>query len=55
MKTVLVFIGCLLVCAGLAWLGGFNFDRRSADVFFASSMALLWSGFATFVYATFSK
>jgi hypothetical protein len=38
-----IFFGVLAVCAGLAWVGGFNFDRRDGGVFFASLMSLLFA------------
>lgn len=43
MKRALLFFGTLLVCAGLAWLGGYNFDTRGGDVPYSAAMALLFA------------
>ena len=40
---IAVFILIELLCAALAWLGGFNFDKRHPDV--AATAALsIWLG-----------
>ncbi len=41
--AVAVFILIELVIAALAWIGGFNFDRRGSDVAFTSIIAI-WIG-----------
>lgn len=41
--SVVTFVLCLCICALLAWLAGFNFDHRSADVAFAAAFGLLMS------------
>jgi len=41
--AVAVFILVELVIAALAWIGGFNFDRRGSDVAFTSAIAI-WLG-----------
>lgn len=43
-KTFAVaFLLVEIVCAALAWLGGFNFDRRGGDVFIGALLSL-WVG-----------
>ncbi len=32
MKRIAIFFGTLAICAGLAWLGGYNFDTRGGWV-----------------------
>lgn len=42
-KRILAFVGVLLLSAGIAWLSGYNFDKRSPDVAFCAAMALVLS------------
>ena len=44
-STVAVFILVELVIAALAWIGGFNFDRRGSDVAFTSAIAIYIGAF----------
>lgn len=44
MKRIAIFLGSLAVCAGIAWLGGYNFDTRNGWVAYGAVCALLLSG-----------
>lgn len=44
MKTVIVFLLMLALCALLAWVGGFNFDQRNVDVAMSTFLAIFFSG-----------
>ena len=46
-KLAAVFICCMGVCALVAWLGGFNFDRRDFWVGYGFFVALFFSVAAT--------
>jgi len=52
MKTFAVFIGTLALCAGLAWLSGYNFDHRDRDVFFGSLICFGISAAVATIYET---
>lgn len=39
-RSCLAFLAVLLVACGLAWLGGYDFDRRGGDVAVGAYMAL---------------
>lgn len=41
--SVAAFVLCLCIAALLAWLAGFDFDRRNADVSLGTAFALLMS------------
>jgi Mg/Co/Ni transporter MgtE len=43
MKKFGVFIGCMCFCAGVAWLGGFEFERRGWDVAYMFCVACVLS------------
>jgi hypothetical protein len=38
-KRALIFVASMTVVAGIAWVGGYDFDRRGAD-----AAAMLFSG-----------
>ena len=42
----LVFVATLLVCAALAWLGGYDFDKRNGWVAYCSAMSLMAAAIA---------
>ena len=42
-RIIAVFILVELICAGLAWLAGFNFDRRHPDVALTTGL-FVWLG-----------
>ena len=42
-KLATVFVCCMGVCALVAWLGGFNFDRRDFLVGYGFLVALVFS------------
>lgn len=46
MKRIAIFFGSLAVCAGIAWLGGYNFDTRNFWVAYGAVFAVFFSGFA---------
>ena len=46
-KLATVFVCCMGVCALVAWLGGFNFDRRDFWVGYGFVVALVFSAIAT--------
>ena len=46
MKSIIVFIVSVLFFAFLAWLGGYNFDRRDGGVAAYCAVALALSLFA---------
>ena len=50
MKRVAVFIGCLLMFAGLAWIAGFNFDQSGFSVAWWTFVAIVFSALATTIY-----
>jgi hypothetical protein len=43
MKQIAIFFGALAVFAGLAWIGGYNFDTRNGLVAYYSAGALVIS------------
>ena len=44
-KRALIFVASMTVVAGIAWVGGYDFDRRGADA--AALLCLgLWLSFA---------
>lgn len=46
-KLATIFVCCMGICALVAWLGGFNFDRRDFWVGYGFVVALFFSFFAT--------
>lgn len=46
LKRVIAFFSTLLLCAGLAWVGGYNFDHRGELVALGAFWALLFACFA---------
>ncbi len=49
-SSVIVFIIVCMISALIAWLGGFNFDRRNVDVGAWSIMTLLVALFISVMY-----
>ena len=47
-KTILTFLASQLFFVGLAWLGGFDFDRRGTDVAIMAGFSTIISGLAAF-------
>ena len=45
MKRILVTIAVMATCLILAWLAGFNFDKRGVSAFFVTLYTLMIGGF----------
>lgn len=50
MKRVLIFFACLLLCAGIAWLGGYDFNQRSPWVAWYTGLAIWIGAIATVLF-----
>ena len=50
-KRALIFVASMAVVAGIAWVGGYDFDRRGPDAAFLLAVGLVLSFIAsTFPY-----
>ena len=48
-KRALIFVASMAVVAGIAWVGGYDFDRRGPDAAFLLAVGLVLS----FIASTF--
>ena len=52
-KLVAIYLLCLVVIAGLVWLGGFDFDQRNLTVAFGAVASLVVAGLVTSIAVEF--
>lgn len=46
---IAIFVGAMLICAGIAWLGGFDFDRRGVWVAYCTVCSLALSAWLAMI------
>lgn len=51
-RGIIAFFAVLIAIAGLAWVGGYNFDQRSPTVAYFSAIALVAACIAYSLAAT---